>query len=131
MANRSVSEEVRLAREQMAFACVETRKNLVALEQCLDAAKLFELAAKASRLVSLYARLEADAQSDRTVRLSCLRTTARVFCDVAIKLCEALELVEVLESSSVAQHHMSQKLDRMGELTAQAFLLVDLHIEDA
>jgi len=130
MAGRILSDDQRAARNEMVFACVELRKNLIALERCLTAAKLSELAAKASRLVRLFARLEHDAKGDRPVEPSALSTTARVFNDVAIKLGEACELVEVLESA-VARHHMELKLARLGELTAQAFLLVDLAMEDA
>src|SRR5262245_43658499 len=134
MVTGTVTENARAERAEMALACVEIRNNLVALEKCLSASQVSsapKLAQQASRLVSLFVRLERDARSERVVRQECLRTTGRVFIDVTVALNDAIELVELFECTETAREQMTSNFGRLGELVGQCFLLLDLTLEGA
>jgi len=129
MVTGTVTEKARSERAEMAHACVEIRRNLVALEKCLSASSVSsapKLAQQASRLVSLFVQIERDARSERVIRPECLRTVERVFYDFTSALGDAMDLVELFESVETAREHMASKFGRLGELVGQCFLLLDL-----
>jgi hypothetical protein len=129
MASRIVSKE-REAREQMAFACAETIKNCAELERRFAEAGAYGLAVRVDKLADLFAQLEEHAKGEKPIPLFCLRTTGRLFCDIATKVIEVCELVELVDTA-VARDQIADKLGRAGELVAQAFLVVDLPLKRA
>lgn len=129
MAPTLVSEDPRETRAEMALASVELAKSLRGLAERFDTARrskeLAHLAYHARRLAALYDRFELEANGERWIADANLRTLARVFQDVAIKVTECADLAGFL-TGKIAVEHLGLKLARIGDLTGQALLLADL-----
>lgn len=129
MASTSVSEDQRTTRNEMAYASVEIAKNLRAVAERMVAVTWApEVATRAERLAELFDRLELQANGDRAISDANLRSTGRVFEDVAIAVNEACQFVGLAVVSPVAVEHVAARLWRVGELVGQALVICDVRL---